>query len=375
MPDDFVKIDAGAGGSQGGGGTAAGGTAAGGTGGTGAGSGACSPFTEDTPADCDATLLANPDSCCVAGRSCGAGDCVEGVCQPAQLAESAQAEAIDVLLFDDRVIFTTGYGDRVLSAPLAGGAATILYEGIGDGAATNDLTSDGERVFFTRFNRGQIWSVDPDVGPASAELVADNGDHQAWWGHIAVDGTHVYWVSQDDIDHTPAVWYAPKEGGGAPLTVTVGGFPASVAVDATHVYWSDAAAGEVRRCALTALPDCPAVETVAGAPNGAADLFVEDGRAFWVSTAGLHSAAAAGGATTTLAATGDLRSGLAYDATHAYWTATDANTVYRVPLDGSEAAAPIASAVRPLGIAVGCETVVFTTFPSAPPAYVFSLAK
>ncbi len=373
LPDDFVKAGAPAAGGAGGGGAGpgSGGGGEGAAGGASGGAGpSCEPFTGLVPDDCAPELLDAAEDCCVPGRSCGGAACQSGFCGPDVLGSSS-GEALDVVVVGDRAVWSTGYGATLLSTPLGGGPPTILYEG---STFVTTIATDGERVFFTRYANGQVWSVDPDVGPLSALLVSDNGDHESWFGRIAVDDTNVYWASEDDDGHTPALWFAPKTGG-SPLAITVGDHPYGVAADATHVYWTDLATARVLRCSKLALESCPDVQIMSDALSYPTEIAVRDGWVYWLDDDRLAAVPTGGGSTVTLGSASGVGMGLVLDTDYAYWTAQAAGVVYRTPLDGNGPTLPVGQADEPFGVAVSCDRVLVTTRPVAPPAELVTFPK
>jgi hypothetical protein len=348
LPDDFVKVPATAGGSGGAGG-------GGGVGGVGGG-GQCTPFTTTAPDDCDQDLLEDAGNCCEMGRSCGGAACSDGRCEPEDI-EDAPNEALGMVLLGEEVIWATGYGNQLLSSSLSGGPPSILYDG--DTYVTM-VATDGDRVFFTRYDNGEVWSVDPDVGASSAQLLSDNSGHESWFGRIAVDDTNVYWVSQDDDGHTPAVWFAPK-GGGAAAAIAVGGYPVGVASDDNYVYWTDSGSDEVLRCIASDLDGCSDIEVFAPGQSSPSEIVIRDDTVYWLASGALFAKPTAGGATTILGDAADDNWGLALDDTHAYWTASSDGLVFRTPRDGVGDTVEIASLDNPLSVAVSCNDVVVTT--------------
>lgn len=338
LPDDFVKSDGG-GGAAGDGGQGADGGVGGGVGGAGASGGAGGTGGAGGGATCEPTCA--------------------GACESTEIAP-APNEAIGVVLFGtppDRVVWATGYGTRLLSAPLSGGTPNILYTG---STFVTMVTADATHVYFTRYDNGEIWRVDPDVGDTSAEMVADNMDHETWFGRVAVDGTNVYWVSQDDDGHTPAVWYAPKDGSGSAGSIALDGGLSGIAVDDSHVYWSDAVAQTLFRCGVNELDTCTP-EPFATGQADPTEIVVRNGVVYWLSDGALLSKSTAGGPTSILGDAATDNWGLAVDSTHAYWTAPSDARVIRTALDGMGASVEILEMESPVGIAVGCRDVFVTS--------------
>lgn len=369
LPADFDKVDQAVGG------------AGGGAGGAGGGAASCDAFTLAAPAACDMSLLDNADSCCIQGRSCLGGACANGSCQPRPL-DTSNSEAIAALAIGEWVVYSTGTDREIRRTRATGGPIETVYTGMDDGQAVTNLAYDGDRVFFTKFNRGEVWSVVPDDGPASARLVANNGTHQSWWGRIAVDASQVYWASEHDVDgYTPALWFAPKDGNNAAAQgVTIPGPPGTaqpfgVAVDQSHLYWTDKLLLGVFRIALGELTTPDAWEPFAPMQNEVGDLALSGDRVYWLAGGEVRSMAKTGGTVSTHGSSPNAGWTLALDATHAYWTSEPDNGVYRAPLEGNNRTDLIAPGDTPKGLAVGCSAVFFTTFTTTQPPGVFVVAK
>jgi hypothetical protein len=115
----------------------------------------------------------------------------------------------------------------VWKQPLAGGATTQIYTGMGVGDL-EDIVSDGTNVYFTETSSSQILSTGVNGGAVTvlANANTPNG--------IALDGTNLYWA---DNGNNGGIEKLATMGGA--MTTIAPAQPAalSVAVDASSVYW------------------------------------------------------------------------------------------------------------------------------------------
>jgi hypothetical protein len=352
LPDDFVKVE---------------------QSGAGGGQADCRPF--EAPPTCDAAFLADADNCCVAGRSCFGGECVDGVCQPHALASSSTTlgETIDVVLMDGWAVYSTGYGSQLLRVPLTGGAPELLYTDP-DFSFVTQMTRDDARVYFNDFGSGRVHSVDPESRESA--LVADAG-RPAWFGGLAVAGERLFFTTRATDDNgtpvDPWAWYAPKDGSDTTpigLTIQAGSQPAGVTVDDTYLYFTDESLFAVYRVPLADLSAAP--EAFAEGEDPPGEIETDATYVYWIAGSRLRAAPRAGGAPVTLGSTAAYGVDLTIDATHAYWTTEDG--VFRAPLDGGRTD-QLAAVPHAKGIAVDCDHIAITTYASGDDNYVYLIAK
>lgn len=169
---------------------------------------------------------------------------------------------------------------HVASAPLGGGAATILAA---NQATPHDLAIDATHVY---------WTVDTGImrvplGGGAAELVATARKPTA----VALDATSVYWLELG----TPAAQYldgalVKMPLGGGPKTLLASGlrWASSLALDATHAYWTNEGTqgsgftdGTVMRVPLSGGP----VATLATKQTQCRGIVLDATRAYWINDA------------------------------------------------------------------------------------------
>lgn len=286
---------------EGGGGSAGGG----GAGGTGAGGAVCPPVK---PEECmgDA-FLADGDNCCIAGRSCQGGACVDGVCQSTPHGQTAQGgESIGVVRTGDLVLWSGGWERAIYRTDVDGGGFGTLV-----GGAQHDLNyvtmiaadpdSDGY-VFFTDYDGGRIGRASIETGqtvvlaevPTSVVPIA-----KARWGRILVHGDHVYWSLDFQADDGMGgqagkhIWRAPREPA-EPLPVeaemvvmTTGAF--GIAADDDHLYFGNSDTGTVERLAFSDIgntdgngaPILGTPEILAQGQGTIGDVAVDEENVYW----------------------------------------------------------------------------------------------
>jgi hypothetical protein len=124
----------------------------------------------------------------------------------------------------------SGNGDAhdILAVPLAGGAPKVLATGQ---QRTLDIAAHGGDLFWV--NQMSAESVVrfplPD-GPAQV-VVRDRSEID----EIALDGRHVYW--RDHAGHQYYVSRTSRQGGAVEVLVRASSWGRGIAVNDTHVYW------------------------------------------------------------------------------------------------------------------------------------------
>lgn len=249
--------------------------ASGGPGGSGASSGSagsggssavCPP---EKPATCEEAYLADADNCCVAGRSCQGGECVDGACLSAPHGQTAQGgEAIGVVRTGDLVLWSGGWERSIYSSDEDGdGFGTLVGDAQHDFNYVTMIAADPDPsgyVFFTDYAGSRIGRA--SIATGQTVVLAQVPDSvvpgaEARWGRILVHGDHVYWTM--DFQATDGmggqlgkhIWRAPREPAD-PLPVdaemvvmTTGAF--GIAADDSHLYFGNSdGSGTVERLAF-----------------------------------------------------------------------------------------------------------------------------
>jgi hypothetical protein len=304
---------------------------------------------------------------------------------PVSVARSP-SEAVAVILFDGtRPFYATGSGAQLREVD---GSTEGNLVADSDGLECVDpgepyhcyitnLATDDQRIYWTQYNGSEIWSVDPDVPFSSAQRHAINGQHVVRWGRIALHPQFIYWVNEPDetAGVLSAIWRVPKTAtDAAPAGFVTDDYPSGVAVDAEHVYWTDTLMGRIRRVAHADFADSPTIEDVVTGLIYPVDLKIVGDRVYFTDTSSVFSAPKDGGPTQSIGGGQGTGWTLAIDGDYAYWTDDDAQ-VMRARLDGSVVETLASGQEQPKGLAVGCDTVFFTTYTFDGPAQVFSLPK
>jgi hypothetical protein len=115
----------------------------------------------------------------------------------------------------------------VWKQPLAGGATTQIYTGMGVGDL-EDIVSDGSNVYFTETSNSQILATGINGGAVTVVANANTPNG------IALDGTNLYWADNGNNGGIEKV----ATSGGAMTTIAPAQSAVSVAVDATSAYWT-----------------------------------------------------------------------------------------------------------------------------------------
>ena len=327
----------------------------------------CEPFTLVPPTQCEGDrYLADGNNCCVPGRSCLGAGCDNGRCEARELAYTTQAgEAIDVILFGDDVLWSTGSDGEVLANSATGPASPRTVAEDPNGYATA-LTSDGTHIYWVEYEGSQIWRKDPREPQGTEQLVADTGSELGGFGRIVVHGEHVFWATAglyETLSAGNSVWMAAKDGSesGAPTRIYNGGSPHGVAVDDAHVYWTDRADGAsgVYRFPRSAIGTSADRELVSSAEGDVTDIAIVAGNLVWLDAGTVYTQSTDGGAIDELGSSGFGWS-LGFDDVFVYWTDEYEDTVYRAALDGGGVVTQaLAYGQGPKGLAVGCDALYF----------------
>jgi hypothetical protein len=147
------------------------------------------------------------------------------------------------LTIDDDSAYLTSSVDGVVRVPLSGGDATVLLdEGLDSGA----IAVAGNNVCWTDGNYGGSVKCVSTDGGSVANLVTG----EPYPGAVAVDATHVYWLTTGSPRGTGAVRRIALAGGTAETLVSGLGSPKDLAIDAAFVYWTNLDDGTVMKVPL-----------------------------------------------------------------------------------------------------------------------------
>lgn len=336
-----------------GGGDAGGGSSTGETGGStssgdgGAGTGASSSSSTGPGGGCGDTMT-SPDNCGACGHSCLGAACVDGGCQPTQIATDT---ASSITVNDVAVVWGVyGGANNARAADLDGSNVRIVPTGVWLPAVAVASNAGHVTVALNDFQSSSYVMV---FDASGANLLASPSANSPV--ALVMDGARAYWASNQNGEGIYALDLGTYQV--TQLAQTIGA--EALAVDATRVYWTEAF-GYVQRASLTG-------ENQTGTPvlSGLGDpcrLALGGGELYWV--------ACAGNATGTISSAHDDGTGqvfiasasqkaVATDATHAYWI--DHELVKKRPLAGGPPVTlgPIqpGGPMRVQGLAVSAERV------------------
>ena len=301
---------------------------------------------------CEIDLTSDATSCGVCGHGCQGGPCQSGLCQP-KIVAAGQGYAYRLAATETHVYWTRTDGS-VLRAS-SGDAPEILASGQ---SSPGDLVVDASRVYWANLGDGTIVSAPLAGGPATI-VVPSAG--QAW--SLAISPTTLSWID----NMTGEVW-AQSLAGGPPLLLATTQGAWSIAIDATRVYWSTLFAGDVLSVPVGGGPTTPLV-TGFTAP---ADLALSGDRLFFGTgnDAGVHAVPIAGGERVALASKGGF--GIAADDLHVYFGEYDGRVV-RVPLGGGQPEVLGIGPALPTDIALTSTTVYWAA--AATDGLILAVAK
>ncbi len=234
---------------------------------------------------------------------------------------------------------------KVAKLPKAGGAETILAA---DQSCPRNLVVDAANVYWVnrgpesasnQFIDGAVMRVDKNGGAPSTIASKQFGD-----AALAVDDANVYWTT---CGKEIGVYRLSKTGG-APVLIADASCATSIAVDTTHVYWISDAIKKVDKRG-------GAAQTIVASRGSA--LTIDGALIYWTRTeatsrttfascadnrSALMKASKDGGAATLLAQiAGTEPNRLAIDEANIYWANDCANGVMRVPKTGGNPSAVV----------------------------------
>jgi hypothetical protein len=326
----------------------------------------CPPY--ELPAQCDAKYLSDGDNCCIPGRSCQGGACVEGRCQPVVIVADATGDARGIGVAGDKLLWATGCTGQVRTCGKDGSNNIGLPVGL---HCTPTLAVGGDRVYWIEYN-GPLLNTAPIDGSAEVKIVAEVpiDGAVADFARLAIDGTNAYWA----MNSPGGVWFAPLSGDhvkALPLASDASSMltkervvrPYGVAVDATHVYWSDVDGNAIKRRSLSSLGDDILADAVVSSEAGPRDIALDAKNIYWITSEGrIRSRPKDGsGVPVTLASGQTGAESIIVDSQYIYWTNwVDGGEVNRVPNDGGGVETMASGQKSPWSITQDCGTIYWS---------------
>jgi hypothetical protein len=306
------------------------------------------------PVACDTTKIASdPSNCGACGHSCLGGTCVDGACQPVQL---ATLSSISSLAIDATHVYYTrdnALGSGVARVDKGGGNKKLL----GSASNAGSLAVDGTYVYVAPSGvstTGHVVARVPKIGGASSPFIPLEAGR--FVGNILqADPTTLFLSYMGEQGRGAAVYNFQLANGtrtrlGATSAPNVQGVVVNAAItaDATNVYLlsTDAAGTAVWRCPKTTVDGCVKVGPALSAiPESvavyASIVFVTTKSSILSGSPGTVSRIdVATGALTTIASNRPHPLGIAADASGVYWaefgsTATDEGSLVRADHAGT----------------------------------------
>ncbi len=205
---------------------------------------------------------------------------------------------------------------------------TVVLAGDGDGAVTSSPTGIdcglGQTSCTASYATGTSVTLSASAGTASSF---------AGWSGAGCSGTGECLVTLSTSTTVTATFSGPcPETTCGPVEVAdAQSGPRGIAVDASHIYWvSDTGSRVMRRSTMLG---AATVEPVATAEDGALGIAVDASHVYWTTNIGdsvMRRAKGLGAAAVEIVATSqDGANGVAVDDTHVYWTTSNSSTVMR----------------------------------------------
>jgi hypothetical protein len=265
----------------------------------------------------DASSPMDPHNCGRSGHDCQGGKCLNGACQPLELAPGlAHWLAVDA---------TSVYWlstDAVMKVAIGGGKPTTLVSGQPD---PQGIAVDATSVYWTTMDTdGKVMKA-PLAGGEPTTLASAQQFERSIARGIALDATDIYWTNRDSVTKLPL-------GGGAPVLLgqVARGQAWGIAVDSMNVYLTAFGSGGV----VQSLPiEGGAVTTLASGQGFPYAITVDATNVYWTDISAVMKVARVGGAPMMIASPG-MPSSIATDGLHVYFTGRY-DGVTMMGLDGS----------------------------------------
>jgi hypothetical protein len=265
------------------------------------------------------------------------------------------------------------------------GVVTLAF-GREDQRPSGFIAVDDVNIYWTTVGstEGSVLSI-----PKCGGVVTTIASKQPEPGPLAVDATNVYWLNSGNfgprMDNTGTVMKVSK-GGGTPvqLSIMIAAIDLSLSADPTRLYFAGQA-GAVTQLAIVGGAEGKLAQDPVTEASGF--VAVDATNVYWTTTANpstmrpgdVLAVPLGGGTLTTLASRVDSASGIAVDATSAYWVEgpglgaggkDSTQNLMQVPLGGGT---PVTLATAKLGqgmlgtVAVDATTAYWTTFQERAP--------
>lgn len=259
---------------------------------------------------------------------CLGGACVDGVCQPIELAGHQNRAGVLAVTATD-VFWSVTVGYTINKATLVPGPLNSFQ--VGDPFVSSPFgvaVASGYVLWANNTGNNSIVRAAPGSSDPTPVILASG---QSAPISIATDGVFAYWTNYGA--GTIARIHIRAAVGEVPTILAQNqANPWGLALRNGFLYWTNSGGGgAVRRLSLAN----PAVVTNLATGGLPLSLAVDDTSVYWVDTSSVRKVAVAGGSAVSLATGQSNPEGIAIDDQHVFWSNYDGGTVMRADLDGA----------------------------------------
>ena len=318
-----------------------------------AGRGDCNGDASD---GCETDLLTEVLHCGACNRSCGETACSSGACEVVTLADG-QNSPIGIALSDTHVYWANfAPAENVQRVLKDGGVIEVVAS---DLLSPYEILPDGDTVYITEYGS----PPDANARVLAASLVSGPltvlTEGQVAAGELALDGTHVYWVSHDKPE---ASIHRIARGGGADEVLFTGeGSVLDLRLHGGQLYWLGQGEG-IGRIVRGDLDGSGREVLVDDIANPALEFAIDGGQIYFgaITPNEIASVSTEGGAPQVLHRPAGAQKTLEIAGDHLFLTTASRGSVERIDVRDGAAITLVTGQLAPFDLAVDAVSVYWS---------------